>query len=245
MKSVSVGRIFRMSTSPAAPKNGFSRRVLRDEVFDYIVDLLLGGGLEPGSPLNIDSLARQLDVSPTPIREALVQLEHTGLVRRVALKGYKVAPPLSEEQMKELFDARSVVEVAAVQRAAGHLEQLLPALAEAHEQHRLAAELFQNMDPTARAAGYRKYFEADWNFHETILRNCGNRYLQQMAQSTSTHTHRMRQSATEGSNDTALALGEHEAVLAAFQSGDVAAAAKAMEAHISNARTRALNISQP
>jgi len=233
-----------MKKSSDTPTLGFSRRILRDEVYDYIVDVLLEGGLEPGSSLNIDSLARQLDVSPTPVREALVQLEHTGLVRRVALKGYKVAPPLSEEQMKELFDAREVVEVAAVQRAAGHLEALLPALAEAHEKHRQAAELFQGTEPAGRTAGYRKYFEADWNFHETILRHCGNRYLHQMAESTSTHTHRMRQSASEGSDDTALALAEHEAVLKAFQRGDVPAAAQAMGAHISNARTRALSKDQ-
>ena len=64
------------------PTLGFSRRILRDEVYDYIVDVLLEGGLEPGSSLNIDSLARQLDAPPPPW-EALVQLEHTGLVRRV------------------------------------------------------------------------------------------------------------------------------------------------------------------
>lgn len=230
-----------MESTSSSTARGFSRRVLRDEVYDYIVDLLLGGELEPGSSLNIDSLARQLDVSPTPIREALVQLEHTGLVRRVALKGYKVAPPLSEEQMRELFDARAVVEIGAVQRAAGHLEKLLPALEEAHMNHRQAAELFESIDPSERAAGYRKYFEADWNFHETILRNCGNRYLHQMAESTSTHSHRMRQSAAHGSNDTALALAEHQAVLAALQQGDMTAAARAMARHIENARDRALS----
>lgn len=233
-----------MKNLPEAPTLGLSRRILRDEVFDYIVDLLLEGRLEPDSSVNIDSLARHLNVSPTPVREALVQLEHTGLVRRVALKGYKVAPPLSEEQMRELFDAREVVEVAAVQRAAAHLDELLPALAEAHLRHRQAAELFQGSDPTDRTAGYRQYFEADWKFHETILRNSRNRYLLQMAQSASTHTHRMRQSAAEGSNDTALAVAEHEAVLTAFQRGDVDAAAKAMATHIANARARALHRDQ-
>jgi DNA-binding GntR family transcriptional regulator len=230
-----------MKNLPEAPRFGLSRRILRDEVFDYIVDLLLGGWLEPDSSVNIDSLARHLDVSPTPVREALVQLEHTGLVRRVALKGYKVAPPLSGEQLQELFDAREVVEVAAVKRAAANLDELLPALADAHERHRQAAELFESIDAADRTAGYRKYFEADWNFHETILRNSGNRYLHQMAESASTHTHRMRQSVTEGSSDTALALAEHEAVLVAFQRGDIEGAAQAMGAHIANARARALH----
>ena len=227
--------------SSSASPLGFRRRILRDEVYDYIVDLLLGGDLEPGSALNIGSLSRQLEVSPTPIREALVQLEHTGLVKRVALKGYRVAPPLSREQMQELFEARAIVEVAAVERAGTQLPTLLPALTDAQEQHRLAAAVFETMNPEERAAGYRRYFEADWHFHETILANCGNRYLSQMAQSTSTHSHRMRQSASHGSNDTALAVSEHQAVLDCLQQGDVPGAAKAMSTHISNACARALS----
>jgi DNA-binding GntR family transcriptional regulator len=229
-------------TSPSSPAPlGFSRRILRDEVHDFIVELLLGGNLEPGSSINIDSLSRQLNVSPSPIREALVQLEHTGLVRRVALKGYKVAPPLSQDQMRELFDARAVIEVAAVERASNNLETLLPLLTEAHARHQQAADLFESIESAERAAGYRKYFQADWSFHQTILANCGNRYLQQMAESTSTHSHRMRQSAAHGSNDTALAVTEHETVLRALQRGDVEDARRAMADHIARAGERALS----
>src|SRR5690606_5880841 len=69
------------------------RRGLRDRVYDLILEMLLEGDVEPGSRLSIDTLAKQLDVSPTPVREAMVQLERTGLVTREVLKGYRVAPP--------------------------------------------------------------------------------------------------------------------------------------------------------
>lgn len=217
-----------------------SRRALRDGVYDILLEMLLAGEFEAGAPLGIDSLSRQLEVSPTPIREALVQLEHTGLVSRAALKGYRVAPPLNVEQMKELFDARLVVEVAAVARAASGNHELVPELRQAHDQHSSAADAFRDAPPQSRLGEYRRYFEADWNFHETILRHCGNRFLQQMAQMASTHTHRLRQSARHGSDDMSLAIAEHGEILEAFERGDGDAAARAMDRHINGAKRRAL-----
>ena len=81
-----------------------ARRALRDGVYDAILELLLDGSVAPGASIGIDALARQLGVSPTPVREAMVQLEHTGLVTRAALKGYRAAPPLSAGAMSELVD---------------------------------------------------------------------------------------------------------------------------------------------
>jgi DNA-binding GntR family transcriptional regulator len=226
--------------SSVSPPSPLSRRALRDGVYDILLEMLLAGEFEPGAPLGIDSLSRRLEVSPTPIREALVQLEHTGLVNRAALKGYRVAPPLSVEQMKELFDARRIVEVAAAARAVSDNAALVEELREAHQRHQKAAEGFRNADPQSRLGEYRRYFEADWNFHETILRHCGNRFLQQMAQMASTHTHRLRQSARHGSDDMALAIAEHGEILQAFEEGDSQAAAQAMDQHIHGAKRRAL-----
>jgi len=79
------------------------RKVLRDGVFNQLVEMLLGDRLTPGAGLNIDGLARELGVSPTPVREALVQLEHTGLVSRVALRGYRVSAPLTPDEIGQVF----------------------------------------------------------------------------------------------------------------------------------------------
>ncbi len=98
---------------------------LRDRVYDRVLEFLMGHDVEPGMRLSIDGLARTLGVSPTPVREALVQLERTGLVTREANKGYRVAPPLAGDQLEALFDARLIVESGAVELAArGDVEAL-------------------------------------------------------------------------------------------------------------------------
>ena len=62
-------------------------RGLGDDVHDALLTMLTSGRLEPDAPLGIDRLAHDLGVSPTPVREALARLEHTGLVVRRANRG--------------------------------------------------------------------------------------------------------------------------------------------------------------
>lgn len=212
------------AASPSPKGATVARRALRDGVYEAILEKLLDGSAPPGSSLGIDSLARELSVSPTPVREALVQLEHTGLVSRVALKGYRVAPPLSPEQLSELFDMRGILEVAAVERAAEHAQDLLPELRVAHAQHVLAAHKVEKRRGSGETppdfADLREYFAADWEFHLTIIRGAGNRFLTQSAEALSAHVHRLRQTAHHGAMDMQEAIAEHSGILAAFESGD-------------------------
>lgn len=216
------------------------RRSLRDEVFDALMERIAGGVVRPGEPLGIDSLAAELGVSPTPVREALVQLEATGLVIRTALRGYRVAPPLSVDGFKELFDARRIVEVNAARLAAENVDQLLPVLRERHATHVAHGQRLQAVQGDARSAALSDYLAADWNFHQAILDAAGNRFLLQMAQHISTHGHRLRQFIGSQHTDEDAAVAEHRAILDAFETRDADAVARAMTHHIDSVRARVL-----
>ncbi|MFJ1913471.1 GntR family transcriptional regulator [Streptomyces sp. NPDC088147] len=228
------------SSALAAPAAGrkpaVPRRALRDGVYDAILERLLDGSTPQGSSLGIDSLARELEVSPTPVREALVQLEHTGLISRVALKGYRVAPPLSPEQLAELFDLRTILETAAVERAVPRTGDLLPELRTAHARHVLHAHRVRtSRGARGRPAGFpdlRECFAADWEFHLTIIRASGNRFLLRTAESLSAQVLRLRQTADPGTTDIESAVDEHAAILAAFESGDPERPAVALREHL-------------
>lgn len=218
------------------------RRALRDQVHDRILADLLDGAVQPGERLSIDTLARELSVSPTPVREALVQLERTGLVTREALKGYRVAPPLDREQLAELFEARLMLEERAASLAAPRASDLLPALRAAHEVHEAASHDVVH----AHASGEvplevtQRYFEADGAFHAVILEHAGNRYVQEMHASLGALTHRLRQAALRGPSDVIEAIAEHRAILDAFASQPEVAADR-MRDHIANVRDRSLS----
>ena len=220
------------------------RRVLRDGVYDAILEMLLGGQLPPGESLSIEGLAREFGVSPTPVREALGQLEHTGLVTRTALKGYRVSAPLSPARTAELIDARAIVEVAAIRSAVPVTSDVLTELEMVSKQHRNAALRVRKM--AERHAGrldwatLRKYYTVDWDFHLVFLRNCHNSYLLEIAEGLAPHVHRLRQSMNHGTIDVEDAVAEHAVILDAVRGGDPEAAAAAMSDHISAVRTRAL-----
>ncbi|WP_205857333.1 GntR family transcriptional regulator [Phytoactinopolyspora endophytica] len=231
-----------LAGSDMAPAR-LKRQMLRDDVYKTLLDMLLEERLKPGASLSIDGLARDLGVSPTPVREALVFLEHTGLVARAALKGYKVAPRLSAAQMSDLIDARAVVELAAIRRAAERGQELLPRLREAHEGHLAATnELVRSARAGTVPSGpaIRAYFEADWEFHLVVVDASGNTFLRQMLDGLGAHLHRMMQSAGRGVMDWEVALSEHGRVLSAIEAAEPDRAVEAMRQHLAGVQGRAL-----
>jgi DNA-binding GntR family transcriptional regulator len=236
-------------TMEAAPRGldalagGVERRGLRDHVYERILGLLLSGEVAPGARLSIDTIARQLQVSPTPVREALVQLERTGLVTREALKGYRVAPPLRASQLRELFDARLMLETTAARLATPAPPGMIDALRAAQDEHRAAGErvIAAMSDGKADVALTTAYFAADAAFHRVVFDYCGNHYLAEMSDALGAQLHRMRQAALHGVTDVREAFAEHEAILEAFAGADPDAPERAMRRHIELVRARSLD----
>src|SRR5215475_12961989 len=110
----------------AAPSQGATtagitpvhRSTLGEDVYESLKSLIMEHALAPQERVNIDAVARELEVSPTPVREALARLESEGLVRKRPLAGYTVSPLLSREEFTDMFDMRLLLECAAARWAA-------------------------------------------------------------------------------------------------------------------------------
>lgn len=239
-----------MTSTPSGVSSRLERRALRDGAYDRVLDMLLDGTLQPDDNLSIDGLARELGVSPTPIREALVHLEHTGLVTRTALRGYRVAPPFNAVQIGQLVDARTIVELGALDQALARRDSLVPVLRDAHDRHRqviaaIDARADQPMAHDERVAAYRDYFDADWGFHVAIMGHANNPFIVQMAESLGAHVHRLRQTIGVGLTDAHDASAEHAKILHALESGASASAVRsALREHLELVRARSIADSQ-
>ena len=91
---------------------------LAEEAYEAIFAQLMALRIAPGSRITVDNLAREFNVSQTPIREALGRLEGEGLVIKTHLIGYSAAPQITRRRFDELYDLRLLLEPAAAQRAA-------------------------------------------------------------------------------------------------------------------------------
>jgi len=89
------------------------RRPLRHDILKILLDRILRGQLPIGQKLNEPQLAEELGVSRTPLREALVQLQHAGLVESRQGKGFLVTP-LSAKDVEEVYPIIAELESLAV-----------------------------------------------------------------------------------------------------------------------------------
>ena len=95
-----------------------ARQTLTDSVYDAVMELVMDQHIEAGARVNIDLVARQLNVSPTPVREALARLEMDGLVIKEPLRGYSVTPMLDTKNFNDLYHVRRLLEPFAARSAA-------------------------------------------------------------------------------------------------------------------------------
>lgn len=90
---------------------------LADSAYERIADALLRGTIEPGERLVMDQLAEQLDISRTPVRDALLRLEREGLIEPSGRRGY-VVREVSAVDTEHLYEGRESVEGYAARRVA-------------------------------------------------------------------------------------------------------------------------------
>ena len=205
--------------------------MLVDDVHEAIKAMIMDHGIAPGARVSIDGLARDLGVSPTPVREALARLESAQLVVKEPLRGYRTTPLLTPEQLADLYRFRLLIEPWAAGRAAERADDTGRA--------RLVAEIAAADAPEADTyTAYRAFSAHDARFHLLVAELAGSEQVREAFQRTHWHLHIYRQYYDRGIGPQALA--EHRRVTEAVLAGDPAAAADAMRAHLelSHARLR-------
>jgi DNA-binding GntR family transcriptional regulator len=217
-------------------------QVLSERVYRAVLQMLAQGSLRRGAALRIGVLSKALTVSPTPVREALARLAASGLIAHEARKGYRIAPPLTSEQLKELMDARRLIEVGAIGHACRNggaaFRSDLTAALEAQSAAVDALNAAKPGDRAARVALEWRVIEADLRFHQVIFNHSRNQFIRVMADALRAQLYRIRQNAEKGVDDSMPALAEHRAILIAVTTGDPAAAERAMKRHIDLVESR-------
>jgi len=206
------------------------RQLLTDRVYDAVRQRLVDNEIEPGDKININALAQELDVSPTPVREALARLEAEGLLMRRSLAGYAAAPLLSVKEFNELFEMRLLLEPAATAKAAERIEE-----ADLVELAGHLAEMRNTQAHTDRDTR-RTFLNRDALFHDQIAQVCGNSLMREMLGRLHAHVHLYRLHFRHSLADETCQ--EHAWILEALREKDADLAEAAMRSHIRRSRAR-------
>jgi DNA-binding GntR family transcriptional regulator len=206
---------------------------LTSEVYNAILDRITTAEIAPGARINVDTLARELGVSQTPVREALSRLEAEGLVLKTHLIGHRAAPQLTRPQIEQLFELRLLIEPAGAAMAARGLGAQSRAVL-----GRLHAEM--SGLPNKSLPAYSEFARKDAEFHAVIGQASGNEFLADALTRLRTHVHIFR--LVFHIRVTTEAIAEHTELLAALERGDAAGSKKSMREHILASRSRVLTL---
>lgn len=202
------------------------------QVLGELRTAVVTGELPPGTLHSVQSLATQLGVSRTPVREALIKLAQQGMVAFERNRGVRILPT-SVRDLEEVFALRLLLEVPATRRAVRLLD-----VAGRRELRRLLVA----MERAAAADDEFLLSEHDRRFHRMLLRASGNHRLAEYVDGLRDTVLRRGVSTAGSSRTLDDIVAEHRGVLERVEAGDADGAAAAMRSHILH--TAALLVAQ-
>ena len=201
---------------------GANRSRLVDEILDYIREQIFSGEFKPGKPLNQEQLSEELDVSRTPLREALRVLQSEGLL--VMKRGNRVEVISAEGD--GFLDALALRE--AVDGAAARLAAESPTPRLGNRLRRAIEDQREALDPFDRAAFARH----DSDFHRAVYEATGNPYVIAQTSLVRLSIQVFQLGGTWSRARAAEAIDQHESIAEKILAGEPEAAEAASRDHI-------------
>jgi DNA-binding GntR family transcriptional regulator len=112
--SMSGGKVARIAREPALEP--LSETLLGARAYRALWEDIVRGRIDFGAQLRPDAIAEQLDISVTPVREALHRMERDGLIVKLPYRGWFVRE-FTEQEVRELYEMRAALESFSVGRA--------------------------------------------------------------------------------------------------------------------------------
>lgn len=198
-------------------------RQLRDEIFD--------GRMAPGTPLSVPGLATRLEVSRSPVREAVQQLVVDGLAEYTPRVGAKVAV-LDEDMLRQVFQVREVLDGLAARHATARVTFA--------DLDILWDHVRRQEDLLTSPADHRRDAQLDLDFHTAVRGLSGNKPLCDALLKLDTQSHLYRSDMWAHEVNRRLAVTEHRRIVAALEAGDADDAQRCSQAHAAGVLVRLL-----
>lgn len=139
-----------------------TKQIFREEVKQLLLEQMAQGNIEPGERISLPGLAKEIDVSVTPIREALTQLTESGLITYIANRGFFVTK-LTKTEAEDIYEAIAILEGEAIKKSNFSEKQL--------------NELLQINEKFIVEQNAMKRLKLDMNFHQKLTEQFKNQFI--------------------------------------------------------------------
>ena len=208
------------------------KTTLTDKIYQDIKDDILTKVFQPGEKLNIKELAREYQVSDTPVKQALQRLAEEKLVVNTPNKGMSVRA-LTPHELQDIFDMRLMMDtffvkdiVTTLNYNHGLRQQLIDCL---EAQKKFIESNDSNHKPD-------EFFELDLEFHTLYLAASGNQKAVNVFRDMQPFTYASGTYVSQPHYRDCECVEEHQAILDAALASDLDALKAAVTAHLNNSR---------
>jgi DNA-binding GntR family transcriptional regulator len=205
---------------------------LREQIYQLIRRMIVTGLLRPGDTIHEMTIADRLDLSRTPVREAIKRISDEGLVEVRAQSGTFVAP-ITAREVEEAYLIRTALELESVRRAATAFA----------EEHRRRLEAVTAAHRAALDRGdYAEAIARDDDFHRAIAEINGLHRLWRAVDLSKAQMDRCRYLSLPQPGHADATIRQHEAIVEALAANDAEAAHAAMKHHLDTSLGNSLSV---
>ena len=195
---------------------------LGNKIFTVLRDKILNEEYTQGQKLNEVALSKELNISRTPIREALKQLELEGLVKSIPNKGVYVLG-FSHRDIDDMLEIRYALEGLAIQLAIERIND---------EELEKIKEVYDLMEFYAEKGDQEKFNEINIAFHEAIYRCTQSKYFEQLLTDINYYIHVTSRHSIRQPDRLISAAQEHREIMRQFLARDKDLAKEKIQNHI-------------
>ena len=200
----------------------------KDLAYEEIKRLILDGKLSGDMPVSENVLANMLDISRTPIRDALRRLEMDGFVRVIPNQGV-VIREVSISEVKEIYDMRIALEEFVVRELADGLSD---------EDFRNLEAILKKQEEACEKRDAVAFHEEDRRFHDYLMRAYGNAMITNFIARLRDRIEGINVNMLKVPGNMQLFYGEHKRIFEALRKKSGEEAAKEMDEHLKGGKTR-------
>ena len=208
--------------------NGKSKK---DVAYEYLKERILSGEIEPGSPVSEMAIAQELQISRTPLREAMRELEREGLMISYPDRGSFVTS-VTPSEVDEIYEIRSLIESWCLKKGFDRLDR--------DELKTLKDDFGNAYDKN----DWELFHKADRRFHEMIVDSAASPRIRNFMNMLNAQTERIRRISAKGASRNEKSLKEHSAIIDAILDSNRDGAEKALKEHLTSVGDTAIEASR-
>ena len=205
--------------------------LLTEQVYNILREKIIGRQYTPGNKLDIHKIAEELGVSRSPVKDAITQLVHEGLIEIIPRKGTYVTQ-LKFSEFIEVLDARLMIEMWAANQAVETITD---------DELEEWGKIVQNMDSLLEISPFpfEKYSKLDMEFHKTLIEWSNNNKIKGIFSSLNTHVSLSRIVHSTSLESTIKRHKDHWLMYEAMKNRDVPTLSNTLKMHIESLKKEA------